>query len=123
MFQEIEGLPSGVLGLEAHGRVTHADYRDMLLPRLEAAAAQGPVDMIYAIGGDFAGFDLEAMWDDAAAGLRNWKNFRRVAVVADQTWIRAAVSIFAPFYPCEFKLFKGSELAAAREWISRPPQA
>lgn len=123
MFREIEGLPSGVLGLEAHGRVTHADYRDTLVPRLEAAAAQGPVDMIYAIAEDFEGFDFEAMWDDAAVGLRNWKNFRRVALVADQAWIRAAASLFAPFYPCEFRLFKRAELASAREWISRPRQA
>jgi hypothetical protein len=122
MFREIEGLPSGVLGLEAHGRVTHADYRDALVPRLEAAAARGPVDMIYAIAEDFEGFDLEAMWDDAAVGLRNWKNFRRVAVVADQGWIRAAASLFAPFYPCEFRLFNRSELAAATAWISRPAQ-
>jgi SpoIIAA-like len=122
MFRAIEGLPAGVLGLEAHGRVTHQDYKDVLVPRLAEAAARGPVDMIYAIGEDFEGFDLEAMWDDAAAGLRNWKNFRRVAVVADQNWIRAAVSIFAPIYPCAFRLFKRSELAAAKEWIAQPRQ-
>ncbi len=122
MFSTIEGLPPSVLGLEAHGRVTHADYRDGLVPQLEAAAAKGPVDMIYAIGEDFEGYDLEAMWDDAAVGLRNRKNFRRVALVADQGWIRAAASLFAPFYPCEFRMFKRSEIAAAKEWISRPPQ-
>ncbi|MCI4679755.1 STAS/SEC14 domain-containing protein [Rhodoblastus acidophilus] len=122
MFRTIEGLPPGVLGLEAHGRVTHADYRDSLTPQLEAAAAHGPVSMIYAIAEDFEGFDLEAMWDDASVGLRHWKDFRRVAVVADQAWLRTAVSLFAPIYPCEFRLFKRSELAAAKDWNARPPE-
>jgi hypothetical protein len=32
MFHIIEGLPQGVLGFEASGRVTHDDYRDVLIP-------------------------------------------------------------------------------------------
>ncbi|HUO54542.1 MAG TPA: STAS/SEC14 domain-containing protein [Rhodoblastus sp.] len=120
MFRVIEGLPPGVLGLEAHGRITHADYRDVLIPKIEAAAVQGPIDMIYAFGEDFSGFEFWAMWDDAAAGIRHWKDFRRIAVVADPAWLRNSVSLFAPFIPAEVGIFTRAEMATARDWISRP---
>lgn len=123
MFREIEGLPQGKLGLEAHGRVTHADYQDILIPRVEALLAQGPVDMIYAFGEDFAGFDMEALWDDAVIGLRHWRDFHRVAVVADPPWLRGAVTMFSPFFPCEVRLFNRSDMAEARAWISQTSQA
>ena len=117
MFRVVEGLPEGVLGLEAFGRITHEDYRDVLIPGVESLLARGPVDMLYAIGEDFTGFDLEALWDDAAVGVRHWRDFRRVAVVADQQWIRDAVSMFEPFFPCEVRLFARCEMAAAKDWI------
>jgi len=108
-----------VLALEATGRVTHEDYRDILIPRVESLLAHGPVDMLYAIGEDFTGFDLEALWDDATLGVRHWRDFRRVAVVADLQWLRAAVSMFAPFFPCEIRLFPRSDMVAAKDWIAQ----
>lgn len=119
MFRIMEDLPANVLGVEASGRVTHEDYRDVLIPRVEALSAQGPFDMLYAIGPDFTGYDLEAMWDDASFGVSHWKSFRRVAVVADQAWIRAAVTMFTPLFPCEARLFKLAELDVAKAWIGK----
>jgi hypothetical protein len=76
--------------------------------------------MLYAIGEDFTAFDLEALWDDTTFGARHWRDFRRVAVVADQQWLRAAVSMFAPFFPCEVRLFKRSDMIVAKDWIGQP---
>ncbi len=121
MFRIIEDLPANVLGVEASGRVTHDDYRDILSPRVEELSARGPVDVLHAIGEDFAGFDLEALWDDASFGLKHWKSFRRVAVVADQAWIRAAVTMFTLFFPCEARLFNLSEMDAAKGWLRQAP--
>ena len=33
MMKLIDGLPADVLGIEAAGKVTHSDYRDVLIPR------------------------------------------------------------------------------------------
>ena len=60
MFRLIEDLPPHVLGVEASGQVTHEDYQNLLIPKVEELLARGPVDMLYAIGDDFTGFDLEA---------------------------------------------------------------
>jgi hypothetical protein len=121
MFHILEDLPAHVLGVEASGRITHEDYRDVLIPKIEALAARGPVDMLYVIGADVTGFDLEALWDDAAFGISHWRSFRRIGVVADEAWIRAAVTMFAPLFPCEARLFGLSDLDAARAWIASPP--
>lgn len=121
MFRPIEGLPPHVLGVEASGQVTHEDYRSFLIPKAEELMAQGPVAMLYAIGEDFTGFDLEALWDDAAFGFKHWRQFRRVAVVADQSWLRAAFSMFAPLFPAETRLFRRSEMADAENWIGQSP--
>ncbi|HEY5336652.1 MAG TPA: STAS/SEC14 domain-containing protein, partial [Rhizomicrobium sp.] len=63
-------------------------------------------------------YELEAMWDDGAFGIRHWREFKRVAVVTDQPWMRAGVSMFAPLIPAEVRLFALAELPAAKNWIA-----
>jgi hypothetical protein len=118
MFKFIEGMPQDVMAIEATGQVTHEDYRGTLIPKAKAMMAKGPIRMLYVIGKEFTGFDLEAMWDDSAFGLMHWRDFSRIAVVADQAWMRAMVSMFTPFFRGEVRLFRLSELPAAKVWIT-----
>jgi hypothetical protein len=118
MFKLIEDLPPGVLGIEATGKVTHEDYKNILIPRAEAMIAKGPVKLLYVAGKDFEGYELEALWDDSAFGVKHWHDFTRVTVVANQAWLRAAVTMFKPFLPCEVRLFNLGDLAAAKTWIT-----
>ena len=117
MFRLLRDMPPDVLAVEAVGKVTHEDYRTILIPKAEAMMATGPIKMIFVIGKEFSGYDLEALWDDGAFGIKHWREFKRIAVVADQAWMRAAVSMFAPFFPAEVRLFNLSELSAAKDWI------
>ena len=119
MLKLIEGLPPDVLAIEASGMVTSGDYRDILIPKAEALMAKGPIRMLYVIGKEFKGFELEALWDDSRFGFSHWHDFRRVAVVTDHEWINGSVSMFKPFFPCEVRLFKVAELPAAKDWIAR----
>ena len=41
MIRVLDGLPDGVLGLAASGKLTAHDYTDVLAPALEAASAGG----------------------------------------------------------------------------------
>ena len=117
MFRFIEGMPPDVLAIEAVGEVTHEDYRTILIPKAEAMMVKGPIKMIYVIRKEFSGYNLEALWDDGAFGIKHWREFRRIAVVADQAWMRAAISMFTPFFSAELRLFNLSELSAAKNWI------
>src|SRR5271155_73146 len=60
MFRFVDGLPSDVMAIEAIGKVTHDDYRNILIPKAEAMLAKGPIRMLYVIGKEFTGFELEA---------------------------------------------------------------
>jgi SpoIIAA-like len=114
----IEDLPPTVLGIEASGKITHEDYLNVLIPNAEAMMAKGPIKMLYVIGDDFTGFELGALWDDGAFGLKHWHDFSCIAVVADHAWLRGAVSMFKPFFPHEVQLFRLSDLAAAKAWLT-----
>ena len=118
MFRFVEGLPQDVLAIEASGKITHDDYRNTLIPKAEAMIARGPIKMLYVIGKDFAGFELEALWDDGAFGLRHWHAFSDIAVVTDHAWMRAMVSMFKPFFHGNVRLFGLAELPAAKDWIA-----
>jgi hypothetical protein len=118
MLRIIEGLPPQVLAIEAVGEVTHEDYRDVLIPRAEAMIVRGPIRMMYVVGADFKNFDLEALWDDGAFGIKHWRDFSHIAVVTDIGWLRSAAGIFAPLIPADVRLFRLSDLPAAKDWIA-----
>jgi hypothetical protein len=104
MFKFIEGLPQDVLAIAAVGKVTHEDYRDTLVPKAESMMAQGPIKLFYVIGKEFTGFELEALWDDAVLGVKHWHDFSQIAVVTNHAWLRAAVSMFKPFFHGEVRV-------------------
>lgn len=117
MFKFIDGLPQDVMAVEATGKVTHEDYRSTFIPKAEAMMAKGPIRMLYVIGKEFTGFEFEALWDDSAFGVRHWHDVTHIAVVTDHLWMSAMVSMFKPFFHGEVRLFRLSELAAAKGWI------
>ncbi len=117
MFKFIDDLPQDVVAIEAVGKVTHEDYRNTLIPTAEAMMAKGPIKLLYVIGKEFTGFELEALWDDSVFGIKHWRDFSHIAVVTDHAWLRAMVSMFKPFFQGEVRLFRLSELPAAKGWI------
>jgi hypothetical protein len=121
MFKSIEGLPADVLAIEASGEITHQDYRDTLIPKAEAMMAKGPIKMLYVIGPDFTGFDLQALWDDSAFGFSHWHDFSQIALVTDHAWMGGLVTMFTPFFHGAVRLFRLAQLSAAKEWITAPP--
>jgi|GEM_PF-1295986 hypothetical protein len=118
MFKILEGMPPEVMAIEAIGKVTHEDYRNTLIPKAEAMIAKGPIRMLYVIGKEFTGFELQALWDDSEFGIKHWHDFSHIAVVTDDIWISTMINMFKPFFHGEVRLFKLSELPAAKDWIS-----
>ena len=120
MFMSIEGMPADVLAIEASGQITHQDYRETLIPMAEGLMAKGPIKMLYVIGPDFTGFDLEALWDDSAFGISHWRDFSRIALVTDHAWMGGVVTMFTPFFHGEVRLFRLAQLSEAKVWIAAP---
>lgn len=50
--------------------------------------------MIYVLGKRFTGIAARAMWDDTRLGLNQISDFRRIAIVTDNTLMKGAVRVF-----------------------------
>ena len=72
---------------------------------------------------DFTGYELETLWDDATFGLKHWNQFKQSTVVMENIWLRAAITMFRPFFSREIRLIKFVEPAAAKDRILRMEKA
>ena len=119
MLKQINDLPENILGFEARGEVTGADYESVLIPALENMLARRKnIRFLYYLGSEFTGFDAKAMWEDAKVGLQHLSAWERVAVVTDVGWVRTAVKAFGFFMHGQVRLFANSEISEARRWLS-----
>ena len=82
MLTPLWGMPETVIGFEASGRVSNADYKERLIPALEKAIAeQGPIRFLFVLGKEFEGYEPTAMWDDTFFGLKHIKDFKKIILM------------------------------------------
>jgi hypothetical protein len=117
MIQELSDLPEGVIGFEASGRIRAEDYRDVVLPALERAAATGEVRFVIVMR-DFDGMSGGAVWQDLKVGIEHLRAWKRIALVTDITWMRDLTSLFGWMTPGETRTFRLAELDEATEWAA-----
>ena len=107
-----------LIEVELSGQVTSADYTNTLVPAIEAALAEhDAVRLLAIVQPEFKGYDLGAAWSDTKLGLRHWRGFDRIAVVADQGWVQTSIRLAAPILPCPVQLFDLADLEADRRWM------
>ncbi len=118
MLKIINDLPGNVLGIEAEGEVTGADYKNVLIPAVdEKLKSNKKVRMLYYLGPGFTGFSFKAMMDDAGVGIKNYSAWERVALVSDHHLINGFAKFFGHLIPGEVKVFSNTELDEAKKWI------
>jgi len=119
MITVLAGLPDGVLGFEASGKLTADDYTQVLAPALEAATADGhAIRVLLDFTGEFDGMEGGAVWQDVRMGMSQWSAWERIALVTDHTWMRDGLRMFAWAVPGEVRAFAGSERDDALTWLS-----
>jgi hypothetical protein len=57
--------------------------------------------------------------DDSMLGVGHWKDFGRIAIVTDETWVRHMVQFFAPFVHGPVRVFSNAQVEDARRWLMR----
>jgi hypothetical protein len=117
MLNAIADLPPGVIGFEVSGKLQSEDYRDVLLPALQKAAADGEVRIVIVLP-KFEGASGGAIWQDLKMGVEHWRAWKRIAVVTDVEWMVHGVEWFGWMTPGEVKHFPLAERAAAVTWAS-----
>ena len=117
----IEILPESVgdtVVVRASGVLTDADYKNTLIPALDAVLAQHRKLNALVLLDDPLGFEPAAMWDDARYGLKHRADIGRMAVVGGPGWIDWATRLWGLMSPGEFRAFPADQAGAARCWIA-----
>ena len=117
MIKQLGGMPSGVIGFEAAGKLDAADYRDVVLPALEQAAANGEVRFVIVMN-DFDGMTGGALWQDLKMGVEHLRAWKRIALVTDIEWMHHLTDLFGWMTPGETKTFPIAERDSAIAWAA-----
>ena len=121
MIRLLNGMPPGVLGLEAIDDVEKEDYENVIIPAINAAIAEhGKVRLVYVLGPKFDDYEGEAVWEDLKLGARQPTSFERIAVVTDARWAGPAIKVFSLLLPGQARAFPLAELEAAKRWAAEP---
>ena len=119
MIRVVDGLPEGVLGFRASGKLTAQDYTDVLAPALAAASAgDGSIRVLLDFTGEFDGMEGGAVWQDMQMGVREWSAWERIALVTDHAWMRDGLSMFAWAVPGEVRAFPSDQRQTAVDWLA-----
>ena len=119
MIELIEGLPNGVVGLEAVGKVTADDYERVAQPAVERAlASHDRIRLVHVLGERLDSHTAGAACKDATLAISHVRSFERIAVVTDLESIRVLVRTARWSVPGEIRLFANSERGDAEAWAS-----
>lgn len=119
MIALIDGLPEGVVGLEAVGEVSSADYETVANPAVERALGRhDKLRLLHVLDDRFTGYTAGGMWDDAKLGVAHPRSWERIAVVTDHRRIRRLVKAAGWSVPGQIRLFANAERSEAEAWVS-----
>ena len=117
----IEFMPESkgnVIGIRATGTLTDADYKKVLIPRLEQLLAEySRLRVILYMDDQFSGWDLTAAWDDATFGLRHRADFEKIAVVGGPRWVALCITFAAFLIAGMIRTFPSDRLQDAWDWV------
>lgn len=108
---------TGIVVIEASGRLSKADY-DRLVPEFERmAAARGPLRLLIELD-DFRGWEIGALWEELKFDLTHQGDMGRVAIVGDKAWQEWGTRLSKPFFAAEMCYFDRDEAADPRAWLT-----
>jgi hypothetical protein len=109
-----------VVALTVSGKLTRAELTPVM-DRLEQAMSRHDKVHVFVETRDLDGFelaDLPSYLKDALPMFKKLDRFGRVAIVADQTWVRAASRLESAVLPgITYRVFEPDEREEALSWV------
>jgi hypothetical protein len=106
------------LVVRATGKLTDADYKEVLVPTFEALLKQfGKIRMVVHLTKDFSGWEPHAAWDDAVFGFKHRNDFEKMAVVGGANWIEWGTKLARHLMTGEVRTFSDDQLKQALDWV------
>ena len=118
MLEAMQGLPEGVIGFEAKGKLHTSDYTDVLQPAIRQVLDRGDDVRIVLVFETFEGMSVEAVWQDLKLGTGHLRRWKRIALVTDVEWMIHLTSLFGWMTPGELKHFPLAQRADAIAWTA-----
>jgi hypothetical protein len=107
-----------VLLLRFCGRLSHEDYKNMLLPLIESTLeSQQTIDLVVDLT-EFEGGDIDAFLQDMTDKLLAARHIERIAVVAEQPWMERAAQLSQSLPLIAVRAFLPAEWQRARRWAA-----
>ncbi|RKQ90326.1 SpoIIAA-like protein [Solirubrobacter pauli] len=123
MVTVIEAQAPGTLAFAISGRLTHADFRETLLPPIAETIARGGPIRALAIIQDFEGVEPGPLLNELKSAARLGSKQRSVesffAVVTDIDWLRRSIPLFGWLVPGTIRVFSTTDRAEAEAWLAR----
>jgi hypothetical protein len=120
MVTVIDTSTPGALAFRLSGRLTRADYQEVLLPPIQATIERGEPIRVLAVIEDFTGVEAGPLLNElkAVATLGSGQSAipSSFAVVTDADWVRRGVSLFGWMIPGKVRVF--TERADAEAWLA-----
>ena len=108
-----------IIGIEAEGKVTDHDYKDIIIPAIDDMLRRHDRgNFLYYLGPDFTGFELSALWDDMQYAAGHHERFDKIALVGGPAWVNWTSRMFGHFVDSHVRVFDAKELDKAWDWVN-----
>lgn len=119
MLKILSGFPDNVVAVVASGEVTGQEFRDVLVPAVEARLkTHDKLNLYYQFAPDFSTMRAEAMWEDTKLDIGHWREWDRIAIITDVGWVREGARLAVMLLHRPVRVFTNAEAEAAREWVT-----
>ena len=119
MIEILPGSHDNVLGIKASGKVTDADYKNVIIPALDDLLSRyDKANFVYYLSDEFKGFELGAMWDDLKYAGGHHDKFDKIALVGGPKWVEWTSKVCGHIVNTELKTFDDAEINAAWDWVN-----
>jgi hypothetical protein len=110
-----------ILGVRATGKLSRADYHDVLTPRIELLLRQfRTLNVLFLMDEEFDCWSLGAAWANTVLVLNHRRDIEKVAMVGGPIWEEwCANKAASPLMNGEIRTFRLDQLPEAWAWLRR----